>query len=233
MKSNRIFTSKIYRFLDYALRLVILNLVVIIPSFSFFIIVSNIIEDQSHPLVYLSLIPTLLWLLPSVVSCTDVVKQYEIDKTNTVFKDFFKSLKKVYLKSILLTVLGVAIGYLLINSVSFFYNYASEGVIYLLGLALSISFFIVFLMVLIHCILCLAYFKLGIIETIKLACIMAFKDIVINIVIIILVLLIISLSLAIYVVMITCCFSLISYLMVKLSLKNYIRLYRKFEEKNM
>ena len=99
MKSSKIYTSKVYRFLDYALRIVMLNLLIIIPSFSFFIIISNVIGDQSHPLVYLSLIPTLLWLLPSVVASCDVIKQYEIDKTNTVFKDFFKSLKKVYFTS--------------------------------------------------------------------------------------------------------------------------------------
>ena len=90
MKSDRIMRSKIYRFLDYVLRLIILNALIIIPSFSFFIIFATLYENNDHPFIYLTLIPVLFWFFPSIVSCTDVIKQYETNETNTIFKDFFK-----------------------------------------------------------------------------------------------------------------------------------------------
>lgn len=105
MKSDRIMRSKIYRFLDYVLRLIILNALIIIPSFSFFIIFATLYENNDHPLIYLTLIPVLFWFFPSIVSCTDVIKQYETNETNTIFKDFFKSLKKNYLKSFILSII--------------------------------------------------------------------------------------------------------------------------------
>ena len=116
MKSDRMMRSKIYRFLDYVLRLIILNALIIIPSFSFFIIFATLYENNDNPLIYLTLIPVLFWFFPSIVSCTDVIKQYETNETNTIFKDFFKSLKKNYLKSLILSIIIAIIIFIFYNS---------------------------------------------------------------------------------------------------------------------
>ena len=68
MKSNRIMQSKIYRFLDYVFRLIVLNALVMIPSFSFFIIYANLNKSSDGPLIYLTLIPLVLLFFPSVVA---------------------------------------------------------------------------------------------------------------------------------------------------------------------
>ena len=103
MKSNRIMQSKIYRFLDYVLRLILLNALIVIPSFSFFIIYASLNKTTDNPLIYLSLIPLVLWMFPSIVATSSVIRQYETNDTNTIFKDFFKSLKSTYIKSLLFT----------------------------------------------------------------------------------------------------------------------------------
>ena len=94
MNSNRIMRSKIYRFLDYLLRLILLNALVVVPSFSFFIIYGSFASELNNTLANISLIPIFFLLFPSVVACFDVIRQYETDETNTIFKDFFKSFKK-------------------------------------------------------------------------------------------------------------------------------------------
>lgn len=228
MNSNRIMRSKIYRFLDYLLRLILLNALVVIPSFSFFIIYASISEELNNVVAYILLIPALLLLFPSVVACFDVIKQYEVDETNTIFKDFFKSFKKTYFKSLLMSIILLIVGFLLINSILFFYDYAAKGLIYILGLILSISFMVIFVMIMIHICLVMSYFKkLQIFEIIKLACIMAFKDILTTLVIIILWVIIMSLNISFYVVLVIGGISIPIYLTIKLSFKQYIKIYRK------
>ena len=104
MRSDRIMQSKIYRLFDYVLRLVLLNVLIVVPSFSLFIIYSAINKSGNNHLTFLLLIPMLLWLFPSIVATTDVIRQYENKETNTIFKDFFKSIKKLYLKSFIISI---------------------------------------------------------------------------------------------------------------------------------
>ncbi len=233
MKSDRIMRSKIYRFLDYVLRLIILNALIIIPSFSFFIIFATLNENNDDPFIYLTLIPLLLWFFPSIVACTEVIRQYETNDTNTIFKDFFKSLKRHYVKTLLLSILITIIIIIFYNSLNFFITYMSQGFIYILGLLFSIPFMVAFFMIVIHMILVMAYFKnLLIKEIIKLACIMAFKDVLNSILMVIIIVVFLSLDVALYFVMAIVGISLPIYLIVKLSYKKYIKIYRKVETNN-
>ena len=231
MKSNRIMQSKIYRFLDYVLRLVLLNALVVIPSFSFFIIYASLNKTTDNPLIYLSLIPLVLWLFPSVVATSSVIRQYETNDTNTVFKDFFKSLKSTYIKSLLFTIVILVCGILLYNSVMFFTNYIRNSLIHTVGLLLSVSCIAIFIILVIHIILVMSYFKrLRIIEIVKLANIMAFKDLLSSILAMFVVLIFLLLDIAIYVLMAFGGIAVPIYLVIKLTFKKYIKIYRKVEE---
>ncbi|MCM1514447.1 MAG: DUF624 domain-containing protein [Anaeroplasma bactoclasticum] len=232
MKSNQIMQSKIYRFLDYVLRLILLNFLILIPSFSFLIVVSNIVKSGNNWLVYVSFVPVFLWLVPSIVATMDVIRQYETKQTNTIFKDFFKSIKKYYWKSLLLTG-GIILFFLIFgNSIRFFYNQVLEGFLYIFGFILSCSFAIVLAMTMIHIALVMVYFdQLRMIEIIKLAFIMAFKDIIGSLLAIATIILIAGLDMTIYIVMFIGGFSIPIYLVVKLTFKKYIKIYRKIGEK--
>lgn len=234
MKSDRIMRSKIYRFLDYIFRLVVLNLLAIIPSFSFlivYVIITNANNSRNNILEYVTLIPVLFLFFPSVVACFDVIKQYETDETNTIFKDFFKSFKKHYLNSLLISIIFMIIGFLLYNSAKFFYNYAFDNVLYIIGLVVTISFIAIVLMILVHLPLVMAYFgKMRFVETVKLSCIMAFKDIINSILMVIILVIMIVLNILLYVLFIVGGAALTIYLMVKISFKQYIKIYRKVEK---
>ena len=232
MKSNKIMQSKIYRFLDYVLRLILLNALVIIPSFSFFIIYASLNKTTDNPLIYLSLIPLLLWLFPSIVATSSVIRQYETNSTNTIFKDFFKSLKSTYLKSLLFTIIILICSLFLYNSVMFFTNYIRNSLIHIVGLFLSISCCIIFIIIAINVVLVMSYFKgLRMIEIIKLANIMAFKDLLSNVLAMFVVLIFILLDIAMYVLMAFGGITIPIYLVIKLTFKKYIKIYRKVEEK--
>ena len=102
MSTNKFVKGRLYRFLDYVLRLVLLNFWVVIPSFSILVVYSLISKDTTTIWFYLTLVPLLIWLFPSIVAVTDVIRQYEDEQTNTIFKDFFKSLKRTYINRLLL-----------------------------------------------------------------------------------------------------------------------------------
>lgn len=175
----------------------------------------------------------MFWFFPSIVSCTDVIKQYETNETNTIFKDFFKSLKKNYLKSFILSIIIAIMIVIFYNSFNFFMTYANKGFIYILGLLLIIPFVISAAMILIHIPLVMAYFKnLMLKEIVKLSCIMAFKDILNNILIVLIVSLLMSLNIALYFVMAIGGISIPIYIAVKLSFKKYIKIYRKVEKED-
>ena len=232
MKSNRIMQSKIYRFLDYVLRLILLNALVVIPSFSFFIIYAFLNKTTDNPFIYLSLIPLVLWLFPSIVSSCSVIRQYETNDTNTIFKDFFKSLKSKYIKSLLFSIAIIVCGLLLYNSVMFFANYIRNSLIHLVGLFLSISCIAILVILVINIILVMSYFKnLRMIEIVKLAGIMAFKDLLSNILAMFIVLIFMLLNVAFYVLMAFGGITIPLYLVIKLTFKKYIKVYRKVEEK--
>lgn len=230
MKANRIMQSKIYRILDYVLRLVLLNALIVIPSFSLFIIFSNVFKNGNNQLLSLLLIPMLLWLIPSIVATTDVIRQYENNETNTIFKDFFKSLKKHYLKSLIISIfVYIGIG-LLVNSLVYFFNNVAKGGLYFAGLLLTISFSLAFILIVIQFPLVTTYFKdLGVFEIIKLSCIFAFKNIMVNLLILVFIVGFIIVDILYYFVTALIGFSVPIYLTVKLLFKQYIKIYRKVE----
>ena len=135
MKS-KILNSKAYQVFDYICRLIILNLLLIIISFSIFLLAINIFPDMKDIYQMLFLIPTAINLLPSIVAVADVIRGYEIEKNTGVLKDFFTSFKKHFKKSFLLSVLLIISALLMSNSITFFSNMKAEGIIYTIGLAL-------------------------------------------------------------------------------------------------
>lgn len=231
MSTNNFVKSKLYRFLDYVLRLVLLNFLVVIPSFSILMIYSLFSKDTESIWFYLTLLPLLLWLFPSVVATADVIRQYEDNQTNTIFKDFFKSLKKHYLKSFIAGIIIFLLIFLLYNSFTYFSTNQNKDIVYLIGLLLTISFIVTLALVVVHIPLVFIYFSgMSFFEYIQLALIMAFKGIGTTILIVIAVLIVLFISFMYYIVMIVCGISIAIYLIVKLSFKQYIKIYRKVEE---
>lgn len=223
--------SKIYRFLDYLLRLILLNALIVIPAFSFFLIYELIDKEGSYRLAFLTLIPLILWLFPSIVAVTDVIKQYETDETNTIFKDFFKSFGKNYLKSIIITFILAILIILLYNSITYFFKNARKDTLHLLCFFLSISIAFVAILIAVQIPLVMAYFKkLRIWELLKLSCIMTFKNLGINILIALMIIGIGAIDITLNYVMITIGFSVPIYITIKMSFKQYIKIYRKVEE---
>ena len=231
MSTNKFVKGRLYRFLDYVLRLVLLNFWVVIPSFSILVVYSLISKDTTTIWFYLTLVPLLIWLFPSIVAVTDVIRQYEDEQTNTIFKDFFKSLKRTYIKSFIIGLVIYVLIFLLYNSFQFFSINQNKDIVYTIGVALTISFMIATALVVVHIPLVLSYFtELSLIEYIKLALIMAFKEIGTTILIIISVGIVLLISIAYYFVMIIGGIAVSLYLIVKLSFKQYIKIYRKVEE---
>lgn len=231
MRTNRMMQSKIYRFLDYLLRLILLNALIVIPAFSFFLIYELIDKEGSYRLAFLTLIPLILWLFPSIVAVTDVIKQYETDETNTIFKDFFRSFGKNYLKSIIITFILAILIILLYNSITYFFKNARKDTLHLLCFFLSISIAFVAILIAVQIPLVMAYFKkLRIWELLKLSCIMAFKNLGINILIALMIIGIGAIDITLNYVMITIGFSVPIYITIKMSFKQYIKIYRKVEE---
>ena len=101
MKS-KILNSKAYQVFDYICRLVILNLLLVIVSFSIFLLIINIFPNLKNGYQILCLIPTALNFLPSVVAVAEVIKGYEIEKNTGIFKEFFSSFKKHFKNSSIL-----------------------------------------------------------------------------------------------------------------------------------
>ena len=224
MKS-KILNSKAYQVFDYICRLIILNLLLIIISFSIFLLAINIFPDMKDIYQMLFLIPTAINLLPSIVAVADVIRGYEIEKNTGVLKEFFTSFKKHFKKSFLLSVLLIISALLISNSITFFSNMKAEGTIYRIGLALSLSIVVILIISLVHLPLTMIYFDdLKISHYIKLSLIFGFKDFGLSLLLTILVVLTIvicSLS-GLYLILIA--FSLVIYLDVKLTKNKYVKI---------
>lgn len=232
--STKGFTKgKLYRFLDYVLRLVLLNFCVVVPSFIALIIYSLFSKNTDTIWFYLTLVPVVLWLFPSITAVTDVIRQYEDNLTTTIFKDFFVSIKRNYVKSFIIGIFVYVLVILLYNSLNFFYVNQGKGAGYIIGLFLSASFSVMVLCLIVHLPLVVAYFSnLKVIEYIKLALMLGFRDIGKTILMIIASIIIIIISILSYYIMFIIGISMMIYCLVKLSFKQYIKIYRKVEEKN-
>ena len=128
-------------------------------------------------------------------------------------------------KSFLLSVLLIISALLMSNSITFFSNMKAEGIIYTIGLALSLSIVIILIISLVHLPLTMIYFDdLKISHYIKLSLIFGFKDFGLSLLLtifVVLTIVICSLS-GLYLILIA--FSLVIYLDVKLTKNKYVKI---------
>lgn len=179
MRKGSFMKSGIYRILDYVARLVILNILVLIISFSLLLV----FQDQYWPLII-----TLLTFFPSLVSLFKVMKDYEAGLNPAVFKPFFQAFGKYYIKSIIFTLIMGVVALLLINSLSVFSANYNQSVANIIGYYLTISLIIAVVFVIIQLPLVIVNFDdLSIIQYLKLSMVMGFKDIGLSFLIIVIV----------------------------------------------
>ena len=224
MKS-KILNSKAYQVFDYICRLVILNLLLVIVSFSIFILIINIFPNLKDGYQMLFLIPTAINLLPSIVAIAEVIKGYEIEKNSGIFKEFFRAFKKHFKKSSILSVLLIVCVLLISNSVSYFSLMQTEGIIYTMGFGLSLSLVLVMIICLIHLPLVMIYFEdLNLLHYVKLSLIFAFKDLGLTLIATLFVVASIFLSYLISIYFVLIAFSLTIYLIIKITKNKYIKI---------
>ena len=141
MKKFNLYNSKIFRFFDYVFRLVLINLFILLPSFLLFYIMTIFFNDLINTVWgLLTLIPAVLYMFPAICAGVDLIRKYELKETNGVFKEFFKSLKRVYLKAFLETLMILVFVVLFYFSISYFVRHYEDGIINVIGLYLSIAF---------------------------------------------------------------------------------------------
>ncbi len=227
MKSFNLYNSKIFKIFDYLCRVVLINLLLCIPSFLLLYFMDLCFKNTQFALKSIVLlIPTIFYLYPAICASVDLFRKYELKITNSVFKEFFKSLKKFYVKALIETIILVIALLLFTNSISFFYNNIENGVIYLVSFILAVAFTIMFLAIVIHLPLVMSYMEgCRVIDDIKLAGMMAFKDLGITIALIITTIAIIVLAVNYNTIAIICGFSLPIVLIVKLTFKKYYIVY--------
>ncbi|MBR2891218.1 MAG: YesL family protein [Bacilli bacterium] len=228
---SKIFNSKAYQVFDYICRLIILNILLIICSFSIFLIIQTAFKDLDNVYKWLSLIPTLLTIGPSMVAIFATIKDYELIESTGTFKEFFRNFKKYYLKTILSSIILIVFGILLINSLNYFYGMRTSGVGYVIGFVFSISFILIYLMCFIHLPLSFIYFDgIQIMHHIKLALIFAFKDLGRTLILVILVVLSLVLSYYFSLYLLLLGFSLPIYFLIKLTKSKYIKISERNKE---
>lgn len=179
MRKGSFMKSGIYRILDYIARLVILNILVLIISFSLLLV----FKDQLWPLII-----TGLTFFPSLVGLFKVMKDYEDGKDPSVFRPFFKAFVKYYVKSIIFTLIIGAAVLLLINSLTVFAANYNQSVANIIGYYLTISLIIALAFIIIQLPLVIVNFDdLSIFQYLKLSMVMGFKDIGLSFLIIVIV----------------------------------------------
>ena len=102
MKRFNLYNSKIFKFFDYCFRLVLINLLILLPSFLLFYLFSLFFKNNMETILGLiPLIPAMLYMYPAICAGVDLIRKYELKQCNTVFKEFFKSLKRIFLKALI------------------------------------------------------------------------------------------------------------------------------------
>ena len=172
MRKGSFMKSGIYKILDYVARLVILNVLVLIISFSLLFV----FKDQYWPLII-----TLLTFFPSLVAIFRVIKDYEDGNNPSVFKPFLKAFSKYYVKSIIFTVGIGIIALLLVNSLNVFAKNYNQSVANVIGYYLTISLILAVGILVVHIPLVIVNFDdLTIIQYLKLSIAMTFKDVILS-----------------------------------------------------
>ena len=148
--STRILNSKAYQVFDYICRLIILNVLLIICSFSLLLIFNAIFPNLDEKYKYLLLIPTALTLYPSITAITYTIKGYATNTLGGTFKDFFTGFGKYYGKTFIISILIIVFFLLLMNSYHYFNEYKANGLAYGIGYILTFTFMFIGIMLLIH-----------------------------------------------------------------------------------
>lgn len=227
MKSSGFYNSKIFKFFDYCFRLVLINLLIIVPAFLFLYIVNTFFpEFNKSSWSIITIIPVVLYFYPAILAGGSVIINYELRKTNNVFKPFFKALISFYKKSVIEIVILTVIVILFANSFIFFYNSINQGIIYLIGFMLTASFCVFILAILIHLVLVKTYMEgCSILGDFKLAGIMAFKDLGITIAVIVFIVFWTFLCVTYSTAFIIGGVTIPLYLLIKLTFKKYYIVY--------
>lgn len=213
MRKGSFMKSGIYRIMDYIARLMILNVLVLIISFSLFLI----FKDQYWPLII-----TGLTFIPSLVALFSVMKNYEDGNDPSVFKPFFKAFIKYYVKSIIFTIIVGIIAILLVNSLTVFAKNYNQSVANIIGYYLTISLIFVFILILVHIPLVIVNFEdLTIYQYLKLAIVLSFKDILLSFLLVVIVAVTVITSLVFPVVAGIGGISLPVYLITKITYRRY------------
>ena len=227
MKKFNLYNSKIFRFFDYVFRLVLINLFILLPSFLLFYIMTIFFNDLINTVWgLLTLVPAVLYMFPAICAGVDLIRKYELKETNGVFKEFFKSLKRVYLKAFLETLMILVFVVLFYFSISYFVRHYEDGIINVIGLYLSIAFAIMLLVIIVHLPLVMNYMEGCLIfDDIKLAGMMAFQDLMITIGLVLFIIGDVAIMMVTPTVAGICGFSLPMYLLVKQTFKKYYIVY--------
>ena len=239
--------SSIYAILDYVFRIVMLNLLIVVPALLPFLIYTHI-EDKMSTVndlfTYLTLLPAVIYMFPAIVAATSCFKAYEENTTKGVFKEFFVAFGKNYFKSLLISIFLFLTLFILFFEIRF-NGYEFYGIFFyfirnitnyacLIGLFITISFIIMGLFILSHLPLVLVYFDdISIWQQFKLAFIMAFRKIgkTILICLIIIAFTFLCLLQGLEIIIFIFGISLPLFLIVKITFKEYIKIYRKVENK--
>lgn len=232
MKSN-LFASKIFKLFDYVFRIVLINLLIFIPSFLLIYLMTLCFKNVTGTAwEFVLIIPTLLYIYPAICAGVNLICQYELKLCNTVFREFFKSLKKVYLKALIETIFLIICFLLFYNSIMFFYLNIEKGYLYVFGFLLAVAFAIMIGVVIIHLPLVMTYMAgCTVIDDIKLASMMAFRDLIMSVAIVIVIIFIVIVSVSFDTVAVICGFSLPIVLLVKLTFKKYYIVYVRTHKK--
>ena len=213
MRKGSFMKSGIYRILDYVARLVILNVLVLIISFSLLLV----FKDQYWPLII-----TGLTFIPSLVALFRVMKDYEDGNNPSVFKPFFKAFIKYYIKSMIFTLIIGITALLLVNSLTVFAKNYNQSVANIIGYYLTISLIILAGLVVVHIPLVVVNFDdLSIFQYLKLAVTMTFKDVVLSFLAVVIVVFFVITSIVFPIVLGIAGVSVPVYLITKLTYKRY------------
>ncbi len=213
MRKGSFMKSGLYRIMDYIARLVILNVLVLIISFSLLLV----FKDQYWPLII-----TGLTFIPSLISMFRVMKDYEDGNNPSVFKPFFKAFIKYYIKSIIFTVIIGIVAILLVNSLTVFAKNYNQSVANIIGYYLTISIIILACLIVVHIPLVVVNFDdLSIFQYLKLAVTMTFKDIVLSFLCVVIIVFFVITSLVFPIVLGVAGVSVPVYLITKITYKRY------------
>ncbi len=227
---RKFFSSKVYKVFDYIMRLILLNVAIFIVSLLLPLLLSNLVKNEDLSwLITISYIPTFFTFLPAIIACLDVIKSYELDHENGVFKVFFKAFKKNYRGAMALSTVILLVTIPLYNSYNVFNSLKAESIANAVGYVLTISIAVIILFLIMHVPLVMIYFRgITFFESIKLAFIFAFKDMLGSI--LMLIVIVASLISAYFWAWYMAIFSisLPCFLIIKITKKTYLRLYNKF-----